>query len=663
MSQVVTSRALGGFNRDGVYAILAQLGASIPVGPDNARTGFVGPANWGAVGVPTPFSGTNDLYDKLGSVLNHPNSLTTHATLALTAVQGSKLHGVGVRTSDGTETPAVLPVLDNTGFATDTITGAGVFTPGEVKSVTLTPVSGSAVVISYTVLASDVNLAGVLASIAAKINASPAVQGSAAFLQPCTATATTIPLTALVAGASQNAIGVATTGTGLTLTAPALFSGGVAPGVLFNISGYFPGSRANGATYLFTASKGSTTASPLFDLTLTMPLAPAPERFTGIAGYAAAGGGFSAPSFIANVIAAINSGIANQRGPSKYFIASTATSPSTQQPLLGVAGVPATLGTDGLAGFATVSGASAIQQGVDGVSAAARRGMYSLRGQGCAQFVLCGVTDLTSGPAQQTLANDELSLAVGPAFPYGSTDADAAAASKQAANIVSAYIAPAKDWIYWTDTANGGIVRFLDPLGEIAGIIGSLDPWLSPGNKPYQGVQNILGTERTAYANGAPYGDTEAGTLTSAGILFLNAIPRSAALIGLTHGQNASSAANPTGPMSGINWTRLTNYFLRLTLSTLGQFVDELQGTAVNDDLRNRVAAALNAVYAQAQKQKALDSFSVINDLSVDTPVTIQQGFMLPWIQLKYLATVRFIVPTLQAGNNVQISTGPLVAA
>lgn len=112
-------------------------------------------------------------------------------------------------------------------YASNTMTVGGAFAAGVALSVTLSPASGPPVVVAYTTRLADVNLIGVAASLGAAINASAAVTGASAFLQPATAAALAINLKALASGPSQNAVALAVSGVGVTLAAgSALFAGG-----------------------------------------------------------------------------------------------------------------------------------------------------------------------------------------------------------------------------------------------------------------------------------------------------------------------------------------------------------------------------------------------------------------------------------------------------
>lgn len=113
-----------------------------------------------------------------------------------------------------------LAVSSITSPANNTITVAGSFGAGRALSMTVTAANGTAVVIPYTTGAGDTTATLTAADIVVAINASPAVLGALAFLAPASNLAGVINLTALVPGASQNAIALTATGAGgTTLTA------------------------------------------------------------------------------------------------------------------------------------------------------------------------------------------------------------------------------------------------------------------------------------------------------------------------------------------------------------------------------------------------------------------------------------------------------------
>jgi hypothetical protein len=531
---------LGNFTYDGVFVVVQTASTPLPyAGPSTNTGGFVGTAAWGPFNTPIPFSLNSSMYDQLGQTIADSHSIVAAASIAAGAVPassaGANLQGVAIRVGDGTQSAAVLPVID-------------------------------------------------------------AVSGSP----------------------------------------------------LFNLEGLYPGSRLNGATAVITSGVTSTNSRPVYNLTITTPQAPSPEIFAGIEAYA--NNAYSAPTFIANAIAAVTNGIAGVRGPSKYWVGATVGSPSSAHPAVNTSMTVATPGTDGVSAIT-----SALLEGVDSSSFNGRTGGYALRGTKVRAVQYVGNTDFTTGPNIGVLAQEENWVVCGPSFPVGTAiNPEANVTTKQNANVTSQWVYPVQDWVSWQDP-NLGITRVFDPASEAMGVLLSQNPEQSIGNKPYAGLPNILGTERSL-AN-QPYSSTEKSLLTQAGIGYITGLVRNASLLGFAHGQSAASGLVPY--RDGLNWADLTNYLVKGVFVICGPFVDELQGDSPDDVTRAGLTAALNKWFAGLLAANRIGAFKVTNDLTVNTPVTIAQGYMLPSILVQYLGTARFIIPTLQAGADVQIVTGP----
>lgn len=293
---------------------------------------------------------------------------------------------------------------------------------------------------------------------------------------------------------------------------------------------------------------------------------------------------------------------------------------------------------------------SQAQYGTDGIIG--RTGLFALKGTGIQQFILCGNTDSTQYANLATFGQSYGSLPIA-AFPSG-TDTETAKTTKQTGNFTSQYGAIVKDWLYFKDP-NTGSQRLVSPLGEALGLIASLPPEASPGNKPIGGLTNFSQTERT----GTPYDENEARELQGAGILyFTNPIPRGP-IYGFAHGQNASTSVvgvnNPTG---NINYTRMMNYLGASIVGFLGPYVDELQGTSANDPTRAAAKTSLTQWLQTLKDQGRIDDYRVTLDLSNNTPLTIAEGFGIALVQVAIMNTVKFWLCTLQGGSAVQISFG-----
>jgi hypothetical protein len=396
------------------------------------------------------------------------------------------------------------------------------------------------------------------------------------------------------------------------------------------LTGKYSGTEGNNISVTLAVGSQSTVATPTMTATIARTGYPS-EVFANL-------GNPSAGGFAANLRNAVNLGVSGVRGPSNLVVA-TASGAS----VLGFVAGTSTLvgGTNG----ATVT--SVQQIGLDGTTG--RTGLYALRGLGVQQFILAGNSDPTQYTALATFAASEGSFAIA-ALPSG-TSTSTALTTKQTANYNSINGALVKDWLTFTDPTISQ-QRMVSPLGETLGLIASLPPEASCGNKPIQGASNFLSTERT----GTPYSGAEAAQLEGAGILYwTNPIPRGN-VFGLPHGQNASGLAN-TG-QDTIAYTRMTNFLAASLAGLIGPFVGELQGTSPNDPTRAAAKAVLTTFLQNLQNANRISGYNVQLNTANNTPSSIAQGYMLATCQVQYLATVKFFIVSLIGGASVQISTG-----
>lgn len=340
-----------------------------------------------------------------------------------------------------------------------------------------------------------------------------------------------------------------------------------------------------------------------------------------------------------NIKNALNNGIAGVRGPSQLVTAALPTTPST----LGVGTLPVTITLTG--GTNGTAASSSVQVGTDSATAA-RTGMYALRGSGAAQFILAGNTDSTVWGTMATFAQSEGMLAVC-AFPSG-TSTSTALSTKQTAGLASTAACVLKDWIYFYDPTQSA-KRLVSPLGVALGLISSLAPEQSPGNKPVNGLTLVLGTERT----GQPYSLAEAAQLQQNGIMYITSpMPRGGAGYGFANGLN--SAAVPG--TEGVNFTRMDNFIGLSIQNILGQYVDELQGPSANDPTRSAAKASLTSFLAGLLNANRIAGFNIQLDNTNNTSTTIAQGYALATVSVQFMGTIRFFVATVQGGAAVVLS-------
>ena len=346
----------------------------------------------------------------------------------------------------------------------------------------------------------------------------------------------------------------------------------------------------------------------------------------------------SGGTFWANLASALNNGISGTRPASNYVTATTVSATASAVPTSG-----AIFLSGGANGDASIT--TAMLVGVAGSSNPAMQNVPST----VFQFILAGCTDPTVFPTASAFAQSIGAIAVC-AFPSG-TSPSSAVSLRSANNGVSINLALVKDFINFFDpTINQQ--RLVSPLGEVLGLICSLPPEASPGNKPYgSGFTNFLNTDQL----GVPYSYANLGILEQAGILTItNPIPRGS-VYGLPHGNNASGT-------SGINYTRMTNYLAESLGALMGQFVGELQGTSPQDPTRNAARGVINGFMQQLLQQNRISAYNLVLDNSNNTNLLIGEGYMLATVQVQYLAAVQYFVLSLQGGQNIQINVTSTIA-
>ncbi len=388
------------------------------------------------------------------------------------------------------------------------------------------------------------------------------------------------------------------------------------------------------------------------------------------------------------VAAAVNGGQSGMRGPSQLVVATasgttvtlTAKYTGSQGNLLvadtgaGSAAastslvvsmpgqVPETF--DSIAGGVSAASSVTLAGGADGAAAVTaamllgqdvvpRRGMYALRGTGASVVALADCDDSTTWPTQMAygLAEGSYMILTGPC---GDTIANAVSV-KSGLGLDSYAVKPMfGDWVYWLDTANGGVVRLISPQGFEAGRLANLSPEQSSLNKPIYG---IVGTQKSM-AN-QQYSLAELQTLAAAGIdVITNPIP-AGAMFGARLGRNGSSNVN----LHGDNYTRMTNYLAATLNAGMGQFIGLLQSTSAADPTRQKVQATLTSFLQGMVQQGMLDSFSVRCDTSNNPASRIAMGYLQCDVQAKYLAVVENLIVNLEGGQSVTVTSVSTSAA
>jgi hypothetical protein len=549
---------------DGAYVVQVAAPPQLTPGPASNVLAVVGSFTDGKPNTPIRVStngGTAGLLAAVGSGIVNNAIMANSGVREVLSAGPEATEFVLVRPTDGTETNATSNMVDNTGFATENIVVAT--NAGTSQTIALAFVNGSTTVNvpssgAYAVPNGQTPTV-TAAALAALINNSPAVLGSSAFIQAVTPSVGTIPVNALAAGTAGNSITIRATvvGSGQTVTpsSATAMSGGAAPSNVLVFPAVNPGTNANGMTTRADLVAGSTSTSPVYNITVNYPYNPT-QVWRNIIGYATAGGGYDAATFKANALAQIN-GTAPNSVASPVAVVSAGS--STAPPLTGVNNA-ASGGSNG--GPLTPS----MFVGQDGN---ARKGMYALRGQSFGGILFAGVTDPTVAASMASFL-DQVGGIGFTAFP-SSTLTDSAVTTKNVNNINYARIISCLDWDYFPDVLSGQNSVLVSPMGAIAGIIMSIPPWFDPSNKPEGATKaGVLATEKTTTSALPVDPQSEGAKRKTNGIMYLtNGQPRTGRLYGLPHGK-ASDGSN-------ILDTRTYDYVARRVLGVLSRYVGRTQ--------------------------------------------------------------------------------------
>jgi len=278
-------------------------------------------------------------------------------------------------------------------------------------------------------------------------------------------------------------------------------------------------------------------------------------------------------------------------------------------------------------------------------------GMYALENSGAFQFILMGNSDTTTWTtmADFALANGMLAIAG-----YAeSTSTSDAITEKNDAGLDTFALLLVKDVIIWDDPHNK-VRRAVPPEAKALGDVSILSPEQGVGNRP---VFGIVGTERT-YIDKLPYTRSEIARLELAGIdFYTNPIPAGHAF-GLRHNQNAASQAD----VSGVNYTRMTNFLAASFANSLGPYIGRVQSSRPNDQLRNDAKSTILAFLNKLKQPPAsggtgmIDDFQLQLDEKNNPPERVAEGFLQADIKVRYLAVVRFFLVRLEGGQTVVVS-------
>ena len=342
---------------------------------------------------------------------------------------------------------------------------------------------------------------------------------------------------------------------------------------------------------------------------------------------------------------AINNGNGALRGPSAIILATAGAGTGTPA----TASYSLTGGTDGAA---TITAATLVGQ-----DTLPRKGLYSLRGQGCSVINLVDACDSTQWTYMNAFATAE-GVYIHDSTPSGDTVANAAAALATA-GIDSAWLKiMLGDWCQFYDQTNQ-VSRYVSPGAFTAGLRAVLGPQYSLLNWQING---IIATQKSATGQNYSYADIaalEAGRVDA----IANPCP-GGTFFGCQTGHNTSSNA----AVHGDNYTSMTNYIATTINTGAGRLVGgtNLQSTLATDPYRLGVKATFDSLFLAMQNAGQIADWQTTCDLTNNTASQIGLGYCTVTILVQYLAVVEKLIVNMQGGQTVSIqrvSTTPAAIA
>lgn len=276
-----------------------------------------------------------------------------------------------------------------------------------------------------------------------------------------------------------------------------------------------------------------------------------------------------------------------------------------------------------------------------------RQGIYAFRGLPIVPaYVYCaGMTDTTKFATIAAFCNQEIIRAVVPLAKGTSTSSAVTARSDN--GISSKRFMYAKDWIYWVDPISGKTL-FTDPVAIMIGRAASLSPEISPLNKAVQGV---IGTEHPKQ-----YPSDEIGMLNTNGIWVICNPCLGSAYFGI-----ASASTTSLNPIERpVEHDRLKDYIGIQFASTLQKFVGEKQGTYDPDRTRSACKSEIDSMMALFKDGDILVDWQSQCDAKINSPNSIQAGYMRAKLTYLPYFTVRYVILDLATSN--RLSAGQALA-
>ncbi len=345
----------------------------------------------------------------------------------------------------------------------------------------------------------------------------------------------------------------------------------------------------------------------------------------------------------ANIVAAVNTGAGQNRGPSKLIIASLIGTPTVAP----VANVSTALtlagGTDGAAGVTNAT--------IVGVDGSPRTGCYALRQTGCATLDPCDMTDSTQFSVLASLCLQEGFYGVF-AFPAGECSGGGGTGTVAADSAVAAIDTPwikmlAGDWIYWNDPVAQSL-RVVSPAGFIAGALCNLSPELSALNYELYGIAYTQTT-----ASGRTYSNAELGVLATARMDVITTPSVGGNYYSSRTGVNASS----NQVIKDDNYPRLTSYIARTLEAGMGPNVGKLQTPTQRLNAKAQCDAFFQRMWDAGMIGNAEGTIPFRTTLNKsNNPIeSVSLGIETADLKVEYLSVIRNMVLNLQGGQSVQI--------
>jgi phage tail sheath protein FI len=350
------------------------------------------------------------------------------------------------------------------------------------------------------------------------------------------------------------------------------------------------------------------------------------------------------PVFWQNLVTAVNNGTGPLRSNSQIVVATLGTA-TTTAPVATTAPQPLTGGTDGAG---AISAATLVGQ-----DSLPRRGMYSLRGQGCGIGVLTDSDDSSQWSTQAGFGASEgvYMILTGPS---GDTINNAVTVIQGSGlNAATSSKLLFGDWIYWQDQTNG-VTRIVSPQGFVAGRLSNLSPEQSSLNKP---LYSIVGTQKSGLPGSgqiSTYSEAELQALFQAGIDVIANPQPGGAYWGVRCGHNTSS--NPA--TYGDNYSRMTNFIAATLAAGMGPFVGQVINTQLFQQIR-----ATQLSFLQALLDKGILGlngagqlpFSVICDGSNNPPSQTSLGYVRSDAQVQYQGINEKFIVNVEGGQTVVV--------